>query len=98
MEVVFQSRKLGRCFEESSRAVREWGPDVARRYVRRVNELWALPSFDSLFSVRQMRAHWLRGSPGDCALDLSGRWRLIVQRGSRDDQVIVREVSNHYGD
>lgn len=98
MEVIFQSRRLGRCFDESSRAVRAWGHDVGRRYVKRVNELRALSRFDDLFQVRQFRAHRLRGRPEDCALELVGRWRLIVRRGDRGDQVVVREVSNHYGD
>ena len=98
MEVIFQSRRLERCFDESSRAVRAWGHDVGRRYVRRVNELRALSRFDDLFRVRQFRAHWLHSRRRDCALDLVGRWRLIVRRGARDDQVIVREVSNHYDD
>ena len=98
MEVVFHSRQLRRNFEESSRAVREWGPNVGRRYVRRINELSALPTFDDLFSVVQMRPHWLRTRPDDCALSLLGRWRLIVRRGQRPDQIVIWEVNNHYGD
>lgn len=97
MEIEFRSSRLRRCFERQAQAVREWGPDVGRRYIRRVNELRAIPRFDDLFTVRQLRAHWLQGRPGDCALDLVGRWRLIVRRGERDDQVGVWEVSNHYG-
>ena len=98
MEVTFRSTRLRRCFEKSASAVREWGPDVGRRYIRLIAELRALTTFEELFTVVHLRAHWLRGRPDDCALTLSGRWRIIVRRGQRDDQVTVWEVNNHYGD
>ena len=78
--------------------MREWGPDVGPRYVKRVYELSALPRFDDVFTIVQMRAHWLRSRPEDCALDIVGRWRLLVRRGARDEQVMIQEVNNHYGD
>ena len=98
MEVHFQSRRLLRCYEESSRANREWGSVVGRRYIRMVNELRALPTFNDLFSIVRMRAHPFKSRPGSYALSMTGRWRLLVRQGNRPDQVIVEEVSNHYDD
>lgn len=98
MEVSFQSRRLLRCYQESSRANREWGTIVGRRYVQMVNELSALPRFPDLFAVVRMRAHPYKSRPGSYALDMTGRWRLIVRQGERPDQVVVEEVSNHYDD
>ena len=98
MEVSFQSRRLLRCYEESAGASREWTPIVGRRYIRMVNELSALPVFSDLFAVVRMRAHPYKSRPGSYALDMTGRWRLIVGQGERPDQVIVEEVSNHYDD
>ena len=98
MEVSFQSRKLLRCYEESARAYREYGPVVGRRYIRTVNELIALPAFRDLFALVRMRAHAYRSRPGSYALDITGRWRLIVRQGERPDQVVVEEMSNHYDD
>ena len=46
-----------------------------------------------------MRLHALKGSGrGGLSITLTGRWRLIVTRGERDDSVIIEEVSNHYDD
>ena len=98
MEVNFQSRRLLRCYEESSRANREWGSIVGRRYIRMVNELRALPTFNDLFSIVRMRAHPYKSRPGSYSLSMTGRWRLMVRQGKRPDQVIVEEVSNHYDD
>ena len=98
MEVSFQSRKLLRCYEESSRANREWGSIVGRRYIRMVNELRALPTFNDVFAIVRMRAHPYKNRPGSYALSMTGRWRLLVRQGEREDQVIVEEVSNHYDD
>ena len=98
MEVSFQSRKLLRCYEESSRANREWGSIVGRRYIRMVNELSALPTFNDVFAIVRMRAHPFKKRPGSFALTMTGRWRLLVRQGERPDQVFVEEVSNHYDD
>ena len=98
MEVSFRSRRLQRCYEESSRADREWGSIVGRRYIRKVNELGALPTFNDVFAIVRMRAHPYKSRPGSCPLSMTGRWRLLVRQGERPDQVIVEEVSNHYDD
>ena len=98
MEVSFRSRRLQRCYKESSRANREWGSIVGRRYIRMVNELGALPTFNDLFAIVRMRAHPYKSRPGSYALSMTGRWRLLVRQGERPDQVIVKEVSNHYDD
>ena len=54
--------------------------------------------FSDLFAVVRMRAHPYQSRPGSYALDMTGRWRLIVGQGERPDQVIVEEVINHYDD
>lgn len=98
MEVIFQSNRLLKCYQDSSRADREWGAIVGRRYIRMVNELIALPEFQDLFAVVRMRAHQYKSRPGSYALNMTGRWRMIVRQRDRPDQVVVEEVSNHYGD
>ena len=98
MEVSFQSQKLLRCYKEASTATRAWGPVVGRRYIQMVNELSSLPEFSDLFAVVRMRAHPYKSRPGSYALDMTGRWRLVVRTSERNDQVIIEEVSNHYDD
>ena len=46
-----------------------------------------------------MRLHPLKGSKrGELSIYLTGKWRLIVVKGETEESVIVKEVSNHYGD
>ena len=99
VEVLFRSRRLQRAYEKSAEAIQEWGPDVGRRYIARVNELLAVKNFQEARKIRSMRLHPLKGSKkGDWSIRLTGKWRLIVRDGDTEEQVVIREVSNHYDD
>ena len=98
MEVHFATNRLKRCYENSTRAFQEWGPDVARRYIQRVETLYAVERFEELYTIRALRLHPLTGDrAGEYAITLIGRWRVIVV-SECDHQVHVKEVTNHYGD
>ena len=97
MQVAFGSSRLRRCYEESARAIRAWGAEVGWRYVRRIETLHAMRDFSEAFRQPSWRTHPLKGGrEGQHAIDLTGRWRLIVTRGATDTEVTVEEVSNHY--
>ena len=99
MEVAFNTNRLRRCYEESARAARQWGEAVGRRYIIRINELYAAKNFQQAYGIRSMRLHPLKGSKrGELSIYLTGKWRLIVVKGETEESVIVKEVSNHYGD
>lgn len=96
MNVSFRSRKLARCYADISLAVREWGPDVGRRYVRRVDLLTAAHTIDDLRSNRALDVHALRGNrAGQHALRLTGRMRLVVTFTEKG--VEVEEVVDYHG-
>lgn len=97
MDVQFAGSQLARRYDVSRDAVRAWGPDVARRYIQRINQIMAAPNVSALSSLTSARFHPLKGTRrGEYALDLHGRWRLIVT--IEGDTVTVQEVSNHYDD
>lgn len=99
MEVIFRTRRLQRNYEDVNRATIDWGRDVSRRYVRRVDELRRADGFSQLYDIPTMRLHSLRGSrAGELSIYLTGRWRLIVTRGTTPQSIIIEEVSNHYDD
>lgn len=99
MEVTFRTNRLRRNYEESARGARQWGADVGRKYITRINQLYALRDFRAAYEVQSMRLHPLKGSKrGELSIYLTGKWRLIVTKGDTEDHVIVREVSNHYDD
>ena len=99
MQVVFRTNKLLRNYEQSDRAIREWGPDVGRKYVSRISQLYALKDFQEAYKFRSLRLHPLKGSKrGELSIYLTGKWRLIVSEGDTETQVLIKEVSNHYDD
>ena len=99
MEVEFNTVRLERCFASLREATREWGPVVAGRYIDRIRQIQSINSFRELYSYRTFRLHPLHGEySGRFAIDLTGRYRLIIGRGASDNLVIVYEVTIHYGD
>ena len=97
MDVEFATNRLRRAYEEQGRAQRLWGTDVARKYVLRVEVLYAVPEFADLRALRAFRAHELEGSrSGEWSIDLTDRWRLIVIPSGSGAGVTVQEVTNHY--
>lgn len=99
MEVAFRTRQLQRAFAESKLAVRLWGDAVARKYVTRLVILQSARDFREVRRFASLRAHPLRGErEGQWAIDLTARYRLIVRPSRDGEEVMVEEVSSHYGD
>ena len=99
MEVTFRTNQLRQNYEESARGTRQWGADVGRKYITRINELYAVRDLQEAYNLRSMRLHPLKGSKrGELSIYLTGKWRLIVMKGDTGEDVIVKEVSNHYDD
>lgn len=88
------------CYEESKRAVQEWGNKIARRYVERINILKAAKSGDDLYKIAPLRVHALKGKKkGQYALTLIDRWRLVITFVDETKTIVrIEEVSKHYGD
>ena len=96
MEVTLRTRQLRQCYEESARAVKRWGPEVARKFITRIQQLQAIADLQQAYNFRAMRLHALKGSnKGELSITLTDRWRLIVTKGESEDRVIIEEVSNH---
>ncbi|MFN8506100.1 MAG: type II toxin-antitoxin system RelE/ParE family toxin [Dehalococcoidia bacterium] len=97
MEIRFAHRELESRFVSVAEGTRAWGEVVARAYRKRLTLLSVLESSLELRQHRGLRLHALKGEfSGKHAIDLAGRWRLIVS--IQGDTLTVEEVSNHYGD
>ena len=99
MIIKFRNNTLRKNYEDVNEGSREWGHQVARSYVKRIDQIEAMPTFHGLFSISSLRLHPLKGNrQGQYALTLTGRYRLIIERDEDTDTVLVSEVSNHYDD
>ena len=98
MNIEFRTNRLRRAFELESQAVRRWGTDVGRIYIRRLIQIQAAPSMEDLFEIRSLRFHPLTGDRrGQFAASLMGRWRLILERGADERTLIVVDVEDYHG-
>ena len=99
MEVIFRTRQLRRNYEDWDQAVRQWGRQVAQRFVFRIEQIREIEDFYQLYGIPSLRLHALHGSRNDeLSIYLVGRWRLIVSKGDTEESIIIKEVSNHYDD
>jgi plasmid maintenance system killer protein len=98
VRVVFRSKRLCQAYEEVDRAIRLWGPDVAGKYIQRVEAIYAAQNFDEIKRLQAFKAHQLKGQRmGQWALALTRRWRVIVIPSDDGETVTVKEVTKHYG-
>jgi plasmid maintenance system killer protein len=98
VRIAFHTRRLCQAYEESNRAIRLWGPDVAGKYIQRVEAMYAARNFEDIKCFRAFEAHPLKGQRvGQWALALTRRWRLIVIPSENGETVTIKEVTKHYG-
>jgi proteic killer suppression protein len=73
---------------------------VARRYVQRVDILYAAESIEDLHRMTVLRFHPLKGNrKGQYAVSLTDRARLILTFTESVATIVwIEEVSKHYGD
>lgn len=100
MDVTFKTRKLQRCYEESTRATREFGSEVGRKYILRINTIKGAKSIEDLKKLPVLRCHLLKGDrQGQWAVNLNGFYRLIFTlEGEALTIARIEEVSKHYDD
>lgn len=100
MVVAFRTNKLERCYRQSKKAVREFGPDIARRYIQRIDIIKSTRSIEELQQLPGLRCHPLKGNrAGQWAINLTGFYRLIFTlHGDELEIVRIEEVSKHYDD
>ncbi len=100
MIVNFKTKKLEKCYCNSSQANREFGDQIGKKYIQRVSLIKAAASLDEVMSLPGLRCHPLKGDrQGQYAVKLTGFCRLIFSvEGDRLDIAQIEEVSKHYDD
>ena len=97
MEVRFRSRKLERCYEDSVFAERNFGATIARNYIRAIDQLCDIDSYELLKLIRPRRFHQLQPRQHNrYAMDLTANFRLIVEATDEPDQFIVASVEDSH--
>ena len=100
MQVNFRTNKLEKQYLKKTEAIKAYGPEVAKKYILRINILKSAKCFDDLYLIPTLDFHPLSGErKGQFAIKLTGFYRLIITNdGEVFDIVKIEEVSKHYGD
>lgn len=100
MIIKFKTRKLEKYYTTHRKAVQEFGDQVARKYIQRLNLIKVTADIEVLQELPAIRCHPLKGDRlGQYAINLTGFYRLIftMEEGSLT-VVRIEEVSKHYDD
>ena len=97
MHVAFRTRQLERCALNRTEAIKKWGRDVGSRYPNRIAELLAAPSWEALEALHSLGLHPLAGDrQGQHAIRITGKWRIILDRGGAEDEIIILNVEDYH--
>lgn len=91
---------MRRQYEDYREAEKDYGTQVARRYIERVNIIKQARDIEELKRLPGLRCHELKGNRyGQWAVNLTGFHRLIFTlEGNLLEIARIEEVSKHYGD
>jgi proteic killer suppression protein len=100
VEVTFRTRRLEKEYKEYAGAVKAYGPEVARKYIQRINIIKSVRNIDELMALPALGCHSLKGDRhGQYSIKLTGFYRLIfILKGDALEIAHIEEVSKHYGD
>jgi proteic killer suppression protein len=98
VELEFATSRLESASVDSSLASRTFGVSIGHKYIQRLAILRGTANFAHLYGIRSLRFHPLKGDrAGQYALFLTGNYRLVVERISKDKVRIV-SVEDYHGD
>jgi proteic killer suppression protein len=100
VQIRFRNNKLEKCFGSYKLACRNWGDDVARRYIQRIGLIQEAKDIAEVCNLPGLKCHPLKGDrQGEYAIKLTGFYRLIFTlQGEQLEIVMLEEVSKHYDD
>lgn len=100
MEIRFRNKKLQKQYENSKKAEKAYGKEVARKYIQRIGIIKQARDIDELDSLPGLRCHPLKGKRmGQWVVNLTGFYRLIFTlEGEQLEIACIEEVSKHYDD
>ena len=98
VDIEFAGRRLERASRVLSEATRLFGVPIGRKHIQRLAIIRAVDEFDHLYGHRALRLHPLSGSrAGQCAMTLTGNFRLIIERIS-EETIRILGVEDYHGD
>jgi toxin HigB-1 len=97
VNIEFSTNHLAEASVNLSRAYRQFGIPIGRKYIQRLAVIRATEKFSNLFGFQALRLHPLKGDrEGQFAITLTGNYRLILIRIT-EDLVRIVDVEDYHG-
>jgi toxin HigB-1 len=98
VDIEFSTKRLERASLDFAESSRIFGVPIGRKYIQRVLVLRAAENFSQLFGIQSLKLHPLKGNrAGQYAINLTGNYRLILEKAG-EDKVRIVDVEDYHGD
>jgi plasmid maintenance system killer protein len=98
VKLEFSTKRMAEASISLSKASRQLGVPVGRKYIHRLVVLRAVDKFTQLFGMQALRLHPLKGNrAGQYSITLTGNYRLIIEKVA-EDIVFIVNVEDYHGD
>lgn len=97
MNIEFSNNHFAKASISLSKASRQFGVPIGRKYIQRIIIMRAVDKFTQLFGFRALHLHPLKGDrAGQYAITLAGNYRLIIEKIAENTVRIV-DVEDYHG-
>lgn len=96
MKILYQNKKTQKICEDSLKAIKELGREVAMKLGRLLDAIEAFPNMYDLFLLPQYRLHALHGNREyqySFVISKGSKWRLIVYPLDKDGQLLKDKLN-----
>jgi proteic killer suppression protein len=97
VDIEFSAKRLERASLDFAESSRIFGVPIGRKYIQRVLVIRAAENFSQLFGIQSLKLHPLKGNrAGQYAINLTGNYRLILEKIG-EDKVLIVDVEDYHG-
>jgi len=94
----FSTKHLAEASVNVSKAYRQFGIPIGRKYIQRIAVLRAAVIFSQLYGFQALKLHPLKGNrEGQYAITLTGNYRLILEK-VKEDLIRIVDMEDYHGD
>jgi len=99
MEFEFENKKL-ECLYVEEKGAKKYPSDIVDSFFELMAVISSAPDESEFRKLKYLHFEKLTHSLTDRSMRLKGRWRLIIElRDTASGRtVVIKEISNHYGD
>ncbi|MCK5148929.1 type II toxin-antitoxin system RelE/ParE family toxin [bacterium] len=97
INVCYKKKFLEKCYQSKSAAIKRWGQDIGRKYIKQMSLVYAANTITDLYTIPTLRFHPLkRDRKGQYSITLGKRARIIVEIEGNTILIVEEVNTEHY--